>query len=94
MKDATNYCRQCDLRQRIIQPKDKDRMLHQLVLPLEPIQKWGLNFVRPFKAVSTRTGNRYIIIVIDYNSKWVKAKALRDITVASTVKLLYECILC
>ena len=39
VKDVTYYCRQCDLCQR--KPTEKDRMAFQLVLPLEPFQKWG-----------------------------------------------------
>ena len=53
MKDAVDYCRQCDLWQRMGQPTKKDCMPHQLVLPLEPFQKGCLNFVGPFKLAAT-----------------------------------------
>ena len=76
------------------QPTERARMPHQSVLPLEPFQKWGLDFVDRFKLAATQTGNKYIIVATDYCTKWVEAKTLRDNIAISTAKFVYEHLWC
>ncbi|GKB51368.1 reverse transcriptase domain-containing protein [Tanacetum coccineum] len=48
---------------------------------------WGIDFMGPFP--SSR-GNRYILVVVDYVSKWVEAKALPTNDARAVVKFLKQ----
>nr|GEW20145.1 putative ribonuclease H-like domain-containing protein [Tanacetum cinerariifolium] len=53
--------------------RKRDEMLQNSIQVCEIFDVWGINFMGPFP--SSR-GNKYILIAVDYLSKWVEAKAL------------------
>ncbi len=39
--------------------------------------KWGLDFIKPIKQVGRFTNNKYILVTIDYATKWMEAKTFQ-----------------
>jgi hypothetical protein len=73
----------------------KNKNLAKLVTTFieEPFMKWGLHFIGPFKLIGRLIKNKYILVAIDYATKWVEAKALKNDIVVIIVRFLYEYIL-
>ena len=62
------YIQFCDACQRRGRPKDKNE-LHPIPVD-SPFYRIGIDFVRPLSR--TIKGNKYIIVAIDYLTKWQK----------------------
>ncbi|GJT97430.1 reverse transcriptase domain-containing protein [Tanacetum coccineum] len=63
----------------------QDEMPQNVIQVCEIFDVWGIDFMRPFP--SSR-GNKYILVAIDYLSKWVEAKALPTNDARVLVKFL------
>ncbi|GKD22689.1 reverse transcriptase domain-containing protein [Tanacetum coccineum] len=68
---------------RCLTPKDK--MSQNAIQVCEIFDVWGIDFMGPFP--SSR-GNKYILVAVDYLSKWVEAKALPTNDARVVVKIL------
>nr|GEY42968.1 reverse transcriptase domain-containing protein [Tanacetum cinerariifolium] len=72
-RDAHDLVKSCDACQRQGKILQRDEMLQNAIQVCEIFDVWGNNFMRSFP--SSR-GNKYILMAVDYLSKWVEAKAL------------------
>ncbi|GJV29088.1 reverse transcriptase domain-containing protein [Tanacetum coccineum] len=84
-KDANEYVRRCDARQRSGNISSRNEMPQNNIQVCEVFDVWGLYFMGPFPE---SRGNKYILVAVDYVSKWVKAQALSMNDARVVVKFL------
>ncbi|GJS66938.1 reverse transcriptase domain-containing protein [Tanacetum coccineum] len=80
--DMVKSCDSCQCQGKISQ---KDEMPQNAIQVCEIFDVWGIDFIGPFP--SSR-GNKYILVSVDYLSKWVEAKALLTNDARVVVKFL------
>ncbi|GJU70432.1 reverse transcriptase domain-containing protein [Tanacetum coccineum] len=84
-KDAYEFVKSCDACQRQGKISQHDEMPQNAIQVCEIFDLWGIDFMGPFP--SSR-GNKYILVAVDYLSKWVEAKALPTNDARVVVKFL------
>ncbi|GKD86864.1 reverse transcriptase domain-containing protein, partial [Tanacetum coccineum] len=72
-KDAHELVKNCDSCERQGKNSQRDEMPQNSIQVCEIFDVWGIDFMGPFP--SSR-GNKYILVSVDYLSKWVEAKSL------------------
>ncbi|WKA00159.1 hypothetical protein VitviT2T_018546 [Vitis vinifera] len=69
-KDSHIMCRSCDRCQRLEKLTKRNQMPMNPILIVDLFYVWGIDFMGPF---SMSFGNSYILVGVDYVSKWVEA---------------------
>nr|GFB20315.1 reverse transcriptase domain-containing protein [Tanacetum cinerariifolium] len=84
-KDAFELVKRCDSCQRQGKVSQKDEMPQNFIQIYEIFDMWGIDFIGPFPSSK---GNKYILVAVDYLSKWVEGKALPTNDARVVVKFL------
>ena len=71
-EDAYAFCKSCDRCQRTGNLGARNQMPLNPILTVEIFDVWGIDFMGPFV---NSNGKFYILLAVDYVSKWVEAKA-------------------
>ncbi|XP_051152002.1 uncharacterized protein LOC127265984 [Andrographis paniculata] len=69
-RDVDAFANACDKCQRLGSILKEDEMPHTRILFVELFNVWGIEFMGPFPNLN---GKLYIIVAVDYVSKWVEA---------------------
>ena len=67
-KDVNITVLNCDRCQRTGNISRRDEMPQKGILEVEIFDVWGIDFMGPFPS---SFGNKYILVVVDYVSKWI-----------------------
>ncbi|CAM8892821.1 unnamed protein product [Rhodiola kirilowii] len=73
-RDAYEKCKKCDRCQRVGNVSARNEMPQVPILVNDVFDIWGIDFMGPFPV---SCGYTYILVAVDYVSKWVEAKATR-----------------
>nr|GEZ63729.1 hypothetical protein [Tanacetum cinerariifolium] len=84
-KDEFELVKHCDSCQRQGKISQKDEMPQNSIQVCKIFDVWGIDFMGPFPSSK---GNKYILVAVDYLSKWVEAKELPTNDARVVVKIL------
>jgi hypothetical protein len=91
-KDATKLVRTCDACQRFARiTKSPPEYLHSITSPW-PFAKWGVDIVGLMP--SGKGNKKFVVVAVDYFTKWAEAEALAAITTDNVIKFLWKSIVC
>ena len=73
-RDSYAYCSTCERCQKLGSIRKRNMMPLNPILIVKVFDVWGIDFMGPFP---NSFGNLYILVTVDYVSKWVEAIACR-----------------
>jgi len=84
-KDAHNFAKSCDACQKTGNICQRDSMPLNNILEIEIFDMWGIDFMGPF---INSNGHCYILLAVDYVSKWIGAVATKSNDAQTVLKFL------
>ncbi|GKE80942.1 reverse transcriptase domain-containing protein [Tanacetum coccineum] len=86
-KDSAMYVRECDACQRVGNISARNQMPLTNILINEVFDTWGIDFMGPFPSSRNK---KYILVAVDYVSKWVKVEPLPTNDARAVVEFLQK----
>lgn len=92
-KDIANYVRSCHkCQQRKIPRHKKFGTMQFIEVPKQAFERVQIDVMGPFTTSSK--GNKYVVTAIDYLTKWIEARAIKESTTENIAKFTVEQIIC
>ena len=83
--DVNEFVRRCDRCQRMGALTRRHEMPQTPIIEVEPFDVWGIDFMGPFPP---SCGKEYILVAVDYFTRWVEAEATRTNDSRTVVKFV------
>lgn len=88
-RDAHEFVSKCEACQRKGNISKRNEMPQNFILEVEVFDVWGIDFMGPFPS---SYGNEYILVAVDYVSKWVEIVASKT-NDSSVVKKMFKTVI-
>ncbi|KAL2254676.1 UNVERIFIED_CONTAM: Retrovirus-related Pol polyprotein from transposon [Sesamum indicum] len=92
MKDCKEFVRRCEKCQKFAS------QIHTHAVPMIPVpitcpfDQWGIDIIGPFPPA--RAQKKFVIVAVEYFSKWVEAEAVSKITEGEAINFIWKNIIC
>jgi ribonuclease HI len=90
--DAAELVQKCEGCQKCARDQKQPSYLTQLIHPTWPLQRWGLDLLGPLPPAQENL--KYVVVAVEYFSKWIEAKPLATITSVTVQKFFWQNIVC
>jgi hypothetical protein len=91
-KNSVRLVRQCDKCQRFARVmRNPPEKLSSITSPW-PFAKWGVDIVGPMPPGKGK--RRFLLVIVDYFTKWAEAEAFATITTDNVIKFLWSSVIC
>ncbi|CAG8591496.1 5231_t:CDS:1 [Paraglomus occultum] len=84
------YVKSCETCQKMKNPTKVEPL--QSITPIGTMKKWGIDLIGPLPR--TIKGNQYLVVSIDYLTKWPEAKAIGDKRAETVASFVVDEIIC
>lgn len=91
-EDARQYVKSCNTCQIFGCIPQLPSIEQTLVVAAWPFDMWSMDLMGKFP--KARNGYEFLVLAVDYFSKWIEARALTHRTEESVIKFFHESILC